>query len=273
VRIILVWIFCIFIFTSPVLATRELEISSDKSSLFNDEELTVNVTPTGFASDEAIFIKGAFYQDGSTNYFGLTKSGDNWIKNSASTSDQYNANLSGWDKILKVKADFLDSGYKGNGEYKFKVGFYYTTSGGNVSSVNWSKNILAINLSRPDPTTTASPSPTNSPAPTMQKTVSPAPTIFKTPMPTPLKTEIPASSGVNLVLPTPTSSANVLGMNSVVNYKDGEVDSSETSEIKNNSTIIGYVVVAVGIALIIFSFFIAYKKQKPVNIHSPESDN
>ncbi|MCL5435386.1 MAG: hypothetical protein M1405_03285 [Patescibacteria group bacterium] len=189
-----------------VFAARSLIISSDKTSLFGYEDATITASASGFTDGELIYIKGAFYQDGSTNYFGYTKNGDNWIKNGDSTTSQKQIKIGDWDNKIVVESDFLDSGYKGESGYKFKVGFYYITSGGNLSSVNWSSNSLDINLNEPDPAPTPTPISQNTP------TLTPAPTKSPTPplnaanaTPKPL-TPKPA------VLPTKTSlSENVLG--------------------------------------------------------------
>ena len=80
---------CFFIvFPSHVLAARSMTITSDKTSLFGDEEMTITASASGFTPGETIYIKGAFYQEGSTNYFGFTRSGDSWIKNGDTSTSQ-----------------------------------------------------------------------------------------------------------------------------------------------------------------------------------------
>jgi hypothetical protein len=160
----------LFIFIRPVYAARSVTISADKDSLFGDEELLVTATLSGFTDGETVYIKGAFYADGSTNYFGYTKNVDTWIKNGASTTTQKQVKIGEWDNSISVKSDFVDSGFKGEGDYKLKVGFYYTTTGGNLSSVNWSTNVLDVHLNEPDPTPT--PSPSQDPTPTPSTTTS-----------------------------------------------------------------------------------------------------
>lgn len=176
----LLFLFCFF-FAKPALAVRNLTISSDKTSLFGYEDTTITASVSGFTDGELIYIKGAFYQDGSTNYFGYTKNGDNWIKNGDSTASQKQIKIGDWNNKIIVESDFSDSGYKGESGYKFKVGFYYVTSGGNLSAVNWSSNSLDINLNEPDPT----PTPTPSLTPTPQNSSTPTPTPAKSPTPSP----------------------------------------------------------------------------------------
>ena len=62
-----------------------------------------------------------------------------------------------WDNLLVVKPDYEDNGFIGIGEYRFKVGFYYLTSSGNTSSINWSLNEINIKI---DSAPTVAPSPT-----------------------------------------------------------------------------------------------------------------
>jgi hypothetical protein len=132
-------------------AARSISIESDKSALFGEEEMTIKVASlSGFTNGEILYVKGAFFQDGSTNYFGYSKSTDAWIKNGSSTNTQKQIKIGDWDGKLIVKTDFSDSGYKGEGSYKFKLGFYY----GSFSAVNWSSNNLNIDVSEPDPTPT-----------------------------------------------------------------------------------------------------------------------
>lgn len=163
------FIILFFFLFSPSLAyaARSLSITSNKSALFGEEEMIVNVASlSGFTNGETIYIKGAFYQDGSTNYFGYSKNGESWIKNGDSTANQKKIKIGDWDGNVTIKTDFADSGYVGEGGYKLKLGFYYLTSGGNFSSVNWSSNSLDINISEPDPTATPTQVPTTKPEPT-----------------------------------------------------------------------------------------------------------
>jgi hypothetical protein len=197
---VLFFLFC-SLFVDQVSAARTLMISANKDSLFGDEELTLTASASGFIDGEKIYLKGAFYQDGSTNYFGYTKNGDSWIKNGESSLNQKSIQVGAWDNLLVSKSDFADSGYKGEGGYKFKIGFYYLTSGGNLSSVNWSTNNLDVNLNEPDPTPTNTPTPTLTPTPTSSPTNTPTPTPTRLPTPSPthspsptLKPLIPSST-------------------------------------------------------------------------------
>lgn len=115
----------IIIFVPSVYAARSMTVNAGKSSLLGNEDVTITASASGFTDGETIYIKGAFFQSGSSNYFGYTKSGDAWIKNSTSNTSQRAVKIGDWDGTLVVKSDFTDSGYKGEGDYSFKVGYYY----------------------------------------------------------------------------------------------------------------------------------------------------
>lgn len=221
---------CLFIFfgTSPVFASRSLIISNDKATLSNDEVLTINASASGFTADEQIRIKGAFFKEGSTNYFGYTQKNNDWIKNSQSTVDQLQVQIGQWDGLLRLKSDFSDTGFTGNGDYKLKIGFYYL-SGADWSSVQWSDNILTINLKQPDPTATPTPGPTNTPTPAPTST--PAPTAVPSATPKPL--------------PTPTRGAVIptIGEQEFVNAKQNSqgqlLDLGESPPPSNTPSVLG----------------------------------
>jgi hypothetical protein len=166
-------ILCFFLFPTRVLAVHKLIISSETSSLAAGDSLTVTLAFSGFTTDETIYVKGAFFSEGSTNYFGLTKNGDSWVKNSGSATSQLSIKTSSAPVVIQVKNDSSDSGFHGEGEYKFKVGYYYLTSGGNLSSINWSDTILSVHLAAPAPTNTPTPLPTPTSLPSPTPTVLP----------------------------------------------------------------------------------------------------
>ena len=184
VLVFTITLFYFLIFASSQLfAARNLNISIDKSSLYGEDELVITADQTGFTAGETIYIKGAFYQEGSTNYFGFTKNNDSWIKNGDPTTSQRSVVIGSWDGKITVKSDLLDTGYKGEGDYLFKVGFYYIAGSGNPSSVNWSSNSASLILNEPANTPTTTQVPTSTPTPTTTKT--------PTPILTPTQTIIP----------------------------------------------------------------------------------
>lgn len=248
--------FCFFIaFPRYVFAARSMTITSDKTSLFGDEEMTITASVSGFTPGETIYIKGAFYQEGSTNYFGYTRNGDSWIKNGDTSTNQRSIVVDSWDGNLSVKSDFADSGYKGEGEYKAKVGFYYTTSGGNPSSVNWTSNNVTVSLNEPDPTPTSTPTPTPTPQATATPTPTPTPTPTKTPTPTPTPTKQATPTPTKLPTPTPTEipvetpEATPMVLGEAIENKT----SSPSSYAQNNSwkpLVISMLLVATGLAIL-----------------------
>lgn len=202
-------------FIPSVFASRSLVIESYKQTFTNDEDGEVKLNISDFNDGESIFFKGAFSADASTNYFGFTKKGDAWVKNSITAADQFSAKIGEWDGKLWVKPDLYDTGFKGSGNYNFKVGFYYYTSGGNLSSVNWSDtksvNIDFVPTLTPSPTVTSTPIPTNVPivVPTSSPTHTPIPSATLKPQNTPttyvLVTSVKMPAGVkSTVTPVPT---------------------------------------------------------------------
>ncbi len=154
-QIFILCLLCLFIvFSSATLAARSVSITSNKTSLFGEEELTLSASMSGFTTGETIYLKGAFFKEGSTNYFGYTKKDDSWVKNSTTALDQRQVTIGQWDGSAMVRSDFSDSGYSEPGTYSLKLGYYYITSGGNISSVNWSSNILSVALDQPTLTPT-----------------------------------------------------------------------------------------------------------------------
>jgi len=262
--------FCIFIFSSfPVFAARSLTIQANKTSILGDEEMTITASASGFTDGEIIYIKGAFFQSGSTNYFGYTKSGDSWIKNSASNASQRSVKIGEWDGTLVVKSDFSDSGYKGEGDYTIKVRFYY----GSSFTADWSSNALTVAISEPDPTPTLTPTPTYTPTPTPSPTQAPGPTNTPTATPTPTKTPTPTSLKSS---PTPTGTRSIpLGNTNepfTFGTRSGDVLSSasgsgnttsETEKPKKslNPYIFSFLFIGIGSALLVFVYY--FKKGFP----------
>ena len=152
-KAIILFLFFLFASTSSVFAVRQIYITTDKSTISLDDEMLITASVSGFTNGEKIYIKGAFYKEDSSNYFGFTKLNNNWIKNSETVKSQREVAIGDWDNLVTVKLDYGDSGYKGIGDYKFKLGFYYLTSSGNASSVNWSTNLLDVSINNePSPT-------------------------------------------------------------------------------------------------------------------------
>lgn len=191
------------------LAARSITITSDRNSLFGSDEMNISASISGFTNGEKIYLKGAFFKDGSTNYFGYTKSGDSWIKNSTTATDQRVVEIGNWDTNTIVRSDFNDSGYTGKGDYKFKLGYYYLTSGGNLSSVNWSANTLSLTLDAP--------APTQAPTQTTSQTTSSTSKTASIKTNTPTKT--PTQAKTNSTLTNVSNSAGASGQTRSVSDK------------------------------------------------------
>lgn len=265
IAFLLVLIFALFS-PSTVFAARNLTITPDKSSLPGDEEAEITITTSGFTDGELIYIKGAFFQDGTTNYFGYTKNDNSWIKNSVTATSQRQVKIGEWDGKIIVKADFSDTGFHENGNYKFKVGFYYTTNDGDLSSVNWSSNILDFNLTEPEPSPTpqSSPSPNPSPAPTTSSSSttakkSPSPSPKTSPKVSPSPSSSPSQSPQVLAEQKDiTDGFNDLANSGVLNSPSPEASTYSGTITKNFSLIMaGAGAIFVGLS---FIFYLWYKK-------------
>lgn len=120
--------------SSFIISNTPSEINSNQS--FN---LTITLSlPDN--PNTSFYLKGAFKKFDSSNYFGLTKVSNAWVKNGSSYSSQYQitTDSSGnWSGNLEVMPDAEDSGFTGSGDYIFKVG-KYTSSG---SGPSWSNEI------------------------------------------------------------------------------------------------------------------------------------
>jgi hypothetical protein len=170
----------IFFLIPQYIAAKTLSFTAPVNTLQGEQEVVLYASPSGFSSSDSIYIKGAFYKEGSSNYFGYTKIGDSWVKNSASTTNQRKITMNDWDGILTVKPDFQDTGFSDNGSYLLKLGFYTVLENGDTSSVKWSTNTVNMNLEKPPPTPTTAPTSTH--IPTVQLTAVPTrtPTILPT---------------------------------------------------------------------------------------------
>ncbi|MBI2596160.1 hypothetical protein HYW46_05515 [Candidatus Daviesbacteria bacterium] len=134
-------------------------IAPGKLSITLQDSISVNIHIAGLNPNSKYYLKGAFIKEGSSNYFGLTRVSNGWVKNSASYLDQFliTTGSSGfWDGSLDIKPDGKDNGFTGNGDYIFKAG-KYTESG---SGPAWSNEIV-INITGNPPEKSTSPSQPN----------------------------------------------------------------------------------------------------------------
>lgn len=234
----------LFVF-SNIIEAKSLQFTTDKTSLELDEDIKVSASVSGFSHAEQLYIKGVFFKEGSSNYFGYTKFNDTWVKNSTKTKDQRKVAIGEWDGSVIAKPDYLDSGFSDNGVYKFKIGYYTLTAEGEPSSVHWSDTIVDITLTKPQPTATMIPSSTPIPA-----SSTPIPTQTKVPTVSPSNTLKPTKS----MLLSPTQKPEVLA----VQITEIPSIASSSKQISNNkvSVVIPLVFVGLGTGLLSLVFFI-----------------
>jgi len=114
-----------------------MDVTLVPSLISTADEFEVGVGLTGLGKNTTYYLKGCFYQI-TTNYFGFTWNGIEWIGNSDSYLKQpsVTTDSEGAATInLKIKVDTNDSGFAGPGNYNFKVA-RYTPSG----SLSWSSD-------------------------------------------------------------------------------------------------------------------------------------
>ena len=257
----ILFVIILLVFKTTVFAARNLNISIDKSSLYGEDELVVTADQTGFTAGETIYIKGAFYQEGSTNYFGYTKNNVSWIKNGDPTTSQRSVVIGSWDGKLTARSDLLDTGYKGEGDYLFKVGFYYITGSGNPSSVNWSSNSASLILNEPANTPTPTSSPTSTPVPTTTKT--PTPTVS----PSPTQTIIPiVTTPILATISSSQSAQEILGESAPFADENITEIPKQTKPRSDNFNFLPFFFVIIGSIAVLIPITILYPNIKKIII-------
>ena len=140
---------------NPSTSSSPASSPSSSSSTSSSSSFTISNIPSKIDSTESFnpsislslpnstnttfYLKGAFKKKDGSNYFGLTKVGESWIKNNQTYSDhlKITTDSSGkWSGNLEMQPDILDNGYEGSGDYIFKVGRYTE-----VGSLNWSNEV------------------------------------------------------------------------------------------------------------------------------------
>lgn len=255
----------LFVIFSQESYARDISISANKNSLLSEEDLMLTASISGFLPEETIYLKGAFFQDTTSNYFGYTKYNNDWIKNSASSTSQRQVKIGEWDLQTIVKNDSLDSGFKGSGGYKLKLGYYYVTSGGNLSAVNWSTNSIDVALVAPSATPTIVPSASNTATPT--KTPTPTVTQAVTVIPSSTVTKVVTSSKVAVKPTKKIQKAEVLGSANREALKTSPTNFPNESK---NSFIMPPIFLILGVLVIILAcgilLFQEWKKQKTLEL-------
>lgn len=122
-------------------------ISNSPSQINSDQSFSVQVNLSLPSNPNTNFyLKGAFKKSDGSNYFGLTRVSNNWVKNGASYSSQYPINTDpagNWSGSMKVQPDADDSGFTGGGDYIFKVARYTSSGSGPTWSNETTMNIIS----------------------------------------------------------------------------------------------------------------------------------
>lgn len=232
-------------------AARAISISVSPDQLTGDEPLTITASPSGFTEGETVHVKGAFFVPGSTNYFGFSRVGDaSWIKNIETALTQPKVTMGLWNNYLSVKSDTSDSGYQGEGEYSLKLGFYYVTGSGGLSSVQWSTNTVTVVLREPpsSPTVTPSTTPSCTPRPTPTATLSPTNTPVPTVTFSPLPVAIRQKTGI-----TATRTSAILGISNQPPPEEAtqtEVRVPSTEQNASRNIVFAFLAIGVGLGLL-----------------------
>lgn len=211
----------ISVFLSPgrAYATISLSISGMERK---DDYYIVNITASGLSSTSGCFVQGMFTATPSS-YFGYTwSSKGEWLRYDASPDQEYvKANFielkNDEPQNILVKPDSEASGYKGPGDYLFKIRRFIA----NGNSSSYYSNIIQLSLSDPIPTEVITETPTetitetptaSTPTPTKTPTPTPTKTPTKVPTKTPSLTKSPTKaifSTSSAVLGESTSSASL----------------------------------------------------------------
>lgn len=161
------------IFSPHKIFAASLTLTSNQTQVGQDDEYNVNVLLSiGSANGTQYFLRGTFYQSGTTNYCGYTYNGSAWYNGPYTTNNGWQNLLpitvqnSSWSGTLKVKLDTSDAGCMSSGTYNFKIQRFTISGSGTFDSQN--EQTLSVVI----PTPTSTPTPTAVPTPT-PTTVSP----------------------------------------------------------------------------------------------------
>lgn len=207
----------VFLFPKSVHATISLSILGMEKK---DDYYIVNITASGLSSTSGCFVQGMFTATPSS-YFGYTwSSKGEWLKYNSSPDQEYvKTNFvelkNDEPQNILVKSDSEASGYKGPGDYLFKIRRFIA----NGNSSSHYSNIVQLALTEPipaevitenqteTPTVSITNTPTSTPTPTKKPTPTPTPT--KTPTPTPTPTSTPTKTPTPTPIPAPRSLGEV----------------------------------------------------------------
>lgn len=256
--LLLFFVSLIFLIIPSDVFASSITYSSTQTNLNVGDEFLVDTQLSVSASSGTVYyLRGEFYQN-EGSYCGFTWNGNGWYNGPYGSEGwknllQVSIQDSSWSGQLKAKIDGTDSSCLNSGDYNFRIQRY--TLSGSSSSDTQTPIIVSVSIPTPSPTL----APTSSPAPTTQPTSSPTPTKSPSPSPLPTKTPTPRPNPTKSPSSTPQSSGLVLGSENVKT----PVASPVPQEISGKSShILAFALVGVGISLIGFSGYLAFKKQK-----------
>lgn len=190
----LLWLWGVMAYPRAVSAAIDVRFSDPPTHITQAQPFALAVTVSGASSSSEYYLRGVFFKEGTTQYFGKTLNQQgNWHDQSTEHQGFYQV-IGNGSVTVQFQPDPDSTHYQGPGQYYFKIGRY--TAGG---SVTWSTQVA--NLEIVPPTPTPEPSLAASPQP------SPSPSLEPSPNPTP-NPSLPTASPSPSPTVAPTSSAS-----------------------------------------------------------------
>lgn len=282
VLLVLVLFAAFSLLSSHVSSAASITLSNAPSQLASpNDEYIVDVSLSISTSDGTIYyLRGVFYQEGTSNYCGLTWNGSSWFSGPYTSNEGWKNFLpvtisaNAWTGQLKAKLDTNDSGCQASGNYKFRVQrFTASSSSGNFDSQNEQSVTVVVPTATPTtaptatptnvptPTKTPTPGPTSTNTPTPTKTPTPAPTSSSSSSPTATKsptTTIAPSSAQKNISPSPTKTKEVLGQKTEVSPTIAKLEMNP-AEPADSSSVIAALFISIGGIILILCGILAFK--------------
>lgn len=178
-----------FLWAKTAQAAMEFKIDgieNNPAEINYDQSVEVLFSFTGVSPVKTYYLVGAWQKEAGSNYFGYTWN-DNWYKYGDDFANFYKVEIteSSFSGKLKIKPDIDSTGFKGTGDYQFKI-FRHCTSQNSCGDTNFvSLKIIAPPSPSPSPTPTPSPSPSSTPKASPSPTPTPTPSPKASPTPEP----------------------------------------------------------------------------------------
>ena len=255
-KLFFIFAFLFFLFPQKISAAT-FTFSGQPSSILDNQSFSVNVSlSVNGSSGNIYYIRGAFAnQSTPTSYFGYTKNDQGIWYNGKPTIDKtkfYKITMTNnqWQGKIELKPDTSDSGYKGGGNYNFKIG-RYTSTGNTISWCNDDSTPCSISTI----SITSSSTPTPTPTSVEQISSSPLSESF---------TPNPTSISINLFdnLKASTSSKSVLPVSTKASSLNPTPSSKETKILADKEINPSKILIGVGFIIIVLSSGIFIKSLK-----------